>query len=1287
MREQDALRAYVPGMVTDWLADCPDTSWRMTAGTLVFADISGFTKLTERCARVGAVGAEELSDILNAVFSDLLGIAYRYGGRLVKWGGDAVLLLFEGYHHAAVACHAAWLMRAQLRRSGKIRGTFGSATLRMSVGVHSGEVPLFLVGTKHHELIITGPAAAEVALVEAAADAGEIALSPATAGLLPPQVLGAPKGGGRLLRAAPHAPLPAPRSSRDVSSLDLAACLPPQIRDHVLAGASEDDGEHRRVAAGFVEFSGASELLAEQGTEALATALHDLIGLAQESCLRYDVTFLETDISPAGGKLLLVAGAPRSAGQDGERLLRTLRAIVAGQAAAAAQGTRPVLPVRAGANAGRVFAGAFGPGYRRTYSVKGDAINLAARVAGKARWGHLLATTATMDRPAAVFGCVTVPPFRVKGKAQPVHACEIGAPLGTPRPNDKADTPLVGRDAELGMLSDRLAQARAGRGSAVLISGAPGIGKSRLVTELLAGAKPGQVLSVTCDMYESGTPYALFGEVLRTLLGRELGVGDGMGADAAAAGLAHVVGRRAPALAPWLPLLAAVLGAEVPMTPEVAALADEFRRDRLERAVTELLAVLLPGPSVITVDDVHVIDGASAELLNLLLADVPRRPWLVVLTQADGGSFTPSAEARVTKLMLQPLPAVDAAALLAWQTEAAPLLPHLAAAIAERADGNPLFLRELVRVASTEGDGALPESVEDVIGTQIDRLDPPDRSTLRVAAVAGMQVDPALLAEAVGQPLSRGVWQRLAAFIEPDPGGHGLMFRHALVRDAAYEGLSFRQRRMLHGRLGRALERRASGDPEEAGRLTAHFFHAQAYDSATHYARIAGERAATMYANVEAARFMSLALESAKSKRPPVPEEMARLAETLGDVCCRLGEFTRAGVAFAEARKQIKTDPAWLARLRLKTALVVSRTSGFAQALSWITRGRRVLAGVADVAARRQDAELVVHTALVRHMQGRYRDAQRSCQTAIEEAERSGARDVLAQALQLLDAGDVARGHFGGEPWAERALAIWEELGELSWQAKALNQLGIRAYFEGRWNDALDSYRRAATTFEKVGDQWNAAIAACNVGEILSDQGRYTEADEVVRPALRLLQASGALSETAFALSVLGRTAARCGRYAQAGELLEAARAGYAKAGEPGEVLAIEIRIAECLAQQGRMADALARTAAAEQAAPQVAAAQQPAVNRIRGYALAQRGDTDEARALFEANVRTARERATPYEEALSLDALIRFDGHLDRPADTTATNARDALFGQLGLVAVPEFPLRPRSEHAATLS
>jgi hypothetical protein len=104
------------------------------------------------------------------------------------------------------------------------------------------------------------------------------------------------------------------------------------------------------------------------------------------------------------------------------------------------------------------------------------------------------------------------------------------------------------------------------------------------------------------------------------------------------------------------------------------------------------------------------------------------------------------------------------------------------------------------------------------------------------------------------------------------------------------------------------------------------------------------------------------------------------------------------------------------------------------------------------------------------------------------------------------------------------------------------------------------------------------------------------------------------------------------------------------------------------------MADALALAAAATRASPQAVAAQGPALDRIRGYALAQQGQPDQARALFEANLQTARSRAARYEEALSLDALICFDGHLGRPAKAGHAVARAALFDQLGLVVMPVF-------------
>ena len=147
-------------MAVAWLRDSPDEAWKAIDGTLAFVDISGFTALTERLAKQGKVGAEQMSDILNGMFADLLSVAYRDGAGLVKWGGDAVLLMFQGPDHAARAARATYGMRERLATIGRIGKGKSKVVLRMSVGIHSGTFHYFLVGDPeiHRELIISGPA-------------------------------------------------------------------------------------------------------------------------------------------------------------------------------------------------------------------------------------------------------------------------------------------------------------------------------------------------------------------------------------------------------------------------------------------------------------------------------------------------------------------------------------------------------------------------------------------------------------------------------------------------------------------------------------------------------------------------------------------------------------------------------------------------------------------------------------------------------------------------------------------------------------------------------------------------------------------------------------------------------------------------------------------------------------------------------------------------------------------------------------------------------------------------
>src|SRR5579864_7869687 len=166
IRGVPGLTPYVPRLVVDWMSLHPDRNHVAAEGTLAFVDISGFTKLSERLARRGKVGAEELADTINACFAELLAVAYDESGGLLKFGGDALLLWFSGDDHEQRACRAAIGMRSELRRIGTMDVSGQRVSLRMSVGVHSGVFHFFVVGGSHREFLVTGPAATTTVTME-----------------------------------------------------------------------------------------------------------------------------------------------------------------------------------------------------------------------------------------------------------------------------------------------------------------------------------------------------------------------------------------------------------------------------------------------------------------------------------------------------------------------------------------------------------------------------------------------------------------------------------------------------------------------------------------------------------------------------------------------------------------------------------------------------------------------------------------------------------------------------------------------------------------------------------------------------------------------------------------------------------------------------------------------------------------------------------------------------------------------------------------------------------------
>jgi class 3 adenylate cyclase/tetratricopeptide (TPR) repeat protein len=1268
---KERLQPYLPRLTLEWLAETPGERHRAVEGSLVFADISGFTKLSEKLAKLGTVGAEEMADAITRCFSYLLSVAYDEGGGLVKFGGDALLLLFtpdSSEDHVVRAARAAAGMRKLLQTVGKLVTAGGRVNLRMSVGAHTGTFDFFLVGESHRELIVTGPGSSRVVEMEGIAEAGEIVVSPEFAARLPHSCVGASKGEGRLLRSAP---------AGDAASL---VWVLPELPDEVIEGsipvairetlrAALGEPEHRHVSVAFIHFDGTDEMLRNASPTVVADALHELVSVTQTAVDEYGVCFLASDVDADGGKLILTAGAPRAVGDDEERMLLALRKIV---------DAAPAIPIRIGVNKGPVFAGDIGPRYRRTYTVMGDAVNLAARVMAKADRGQLLATSSILDASGLGFETTALEPFMVKGKKYPVTAFEVLRTAGAKEVAGEHDLPLVGRNAEIAIIEEALSGARTGLGRVIEVVGPPGIGKTRLLFELRQRADGFEVLNAGCELYQASTAYA----PVRTLLGAALGIPLDTAEIDVASLLREQVEAIAPDLIPWLPLLAIPLDVEVRQTPEVEALGEEFRRAKLEWAVSDLLSRVFADRSVLlAIEDVHWMDDASAALLSTLGPQISQRPWLVAVTRRDEETGFVAAEETTTTLRPAPLDDAEGEALLRAATEDAPYRPHEVAVLVERSGGNPLFLKELLGAARAAGgvDG-LPTSVDAIVTTQIDRLPLSDRRLLRYAAVLGASFTDDLfeaLLDGEEETLDRAAWRRLEEFVEPDgPGSH--RFRHALMRDAAYGGLPFRRRRELHARVGDTICRRAGADDEDfAELLSMHYFYAQQHEDAWKFSVAAGARAEAKFAPVQAESFYVRALGSAKHVAGVTALELSDTWEKVGDLRERIGQYDRAALAFREARKLVADDKVRQAQLLLKQAWIPDRSGRYTEALRWVTRGLRALDDRSDAEARKQRAKLLSFYGVVRQAQGRHDEAIAWLKRAISEAEAADEKEALAHAYNSLDWALIEAGREVRPIHSDRALAIYRELGDLSRQASIWGNSGVFAQWVGRWSEALDLFEKAREAKEKVGDVVDAAFELSNAGEILSDRGELDQAEAMFKEALLVHRAADFLMGVGYATTNLGRVAARQGRFEEAEFKYVRAREVFSHVGMESEVLETDARLAELLVLQGRSDEALK---IADQALVRVraegGALQEPFLLRVRGYALAQQARMTEAHEAFAEGIEAGRTRESLYEVAMLLDALSRLARAQGQEVDHEAERERRELYERLGVIAVPAVPL-----------
>jgi tetratricopeptide (TPR) repeat protein len=404
--------------------------------------------------------------------------------------------------------------------------------------------------------------------------------------------------------------------------------------------------------------------------------------------------------------------------------------------------------------------------------------------------------------------------------------------------------------------------------------------------------------------------------------------------------------------------------------------------------------------------------------------------------------------------------------------------------------------------------------------------------------------------------------------------GRQLRFRHALLQEAAYQSLPFRQRLALHRMVGEIIERDAEAPDEVAAILSYHFLAAQDWPRTWLYARNAAGSAQRAHAPAEAAVHLERAVVAARRLGDDVGGDLVGLYTDLGHTLEILGEYERADDAYRRAGMAAGPDPLQRGQIAYCRAYLRSEFLGRpSTAIRLLRRARTDLQGIGPESAGLH-ALLLAEEADVRQRQGRSADAIECGLRAMGEAERINNTRALARALHALSIGLFKAGRADEVDFMDRVLDLYRELGDEVNVALTFGNMATAAFFAGQWEDAADYLAQCADASLKSGDLANAAMADGNLGELRANQGRLDESVALLNPVRRTAESFGYALVAANAAAHLGRARAFLGDVDGGLAMIEEAARTLHEIGNQYESLDAHARVAEILVWANRLEEA-----------------------------------------------------------------------------------------------------------------
>lgn len=918
------------------------------------------------------------------------------------------------------------------------------------------------------------------------------------------------------------------------------------------------EGERRIVTILFADIKGSTAMAEKLDPEDWAEIMNRAFEFLIEPIYRYEGIVARL----MGDAILAFFGAPVAHEDDPQRAVLAALAILDGmdryrEKLQSEQGLD--FGVRIGLNTGLVVVGNIGTDLKSEYTAMGDAINLASRMQTAAEPNTILISESTHRLIAPLFEFEDCGKVAVKGKEEPIQTFRpISERKGVKQTRGIAGltSPMVGRQREFSTLMRVISDAHMGRGSIVAVIGEAGLGKSRLIAEWRKAAftetdPPVRWIEGRCLSYASSIAHYLSREILRALIGSPAGSSE----EETHAALRHTLDSLATDGIEIYPFLGHLLGLR--LEDEAAAHVKYLEGPALQAQYVAAYKRLLQGlshaaPIVIVCEDIHWADPSSIELCSQITSIAATAPVaFVFITRNDQTSpgwrlierAREIAAIGSIELYLAPLSENDSRQLINNLLNIEALPESLRRLVLAKAEGNPFFVEEVLRMLIDRGGIAfqagqwtvtheisnleIPDTLQGVLTARIDQLPEVEKHTLQIAAVIGRKFNVKVLERVLEMQgareqertlsLERQLAQLEAAQLvrrtnDIDPI---YIFKHALTQETAYATLLKQSRRKIHLQVAESMEQTYSDQLDEYAPLLAqHYAEAGNEVKALEFSVRAGDVATRVHANIEALTHYTRALDLARRD----PDANSQL---LYDLLSRRGRAFELSSQFKAALDYYEEMEA-LARTRGDHRLELAALAAQCQIRCTPNPeynpdlGEELAHRTAQLARELEDraVEAKIYWDLLNlyRLTRRLADARAAGEKSAAIARELNLREQLAFTLN-----DTAHVYtFSGEfdrarITTEEATRLWRELDNLPMLADSLGSIALNGIFYGDYQTTLQASEEALRISRSIGNLWGQCFSLSNVGIVYWEYGEPGRAIEAMEETLRLSDLSGYL--------------------------------------------------------------------------------------------------------------------------------------------------------------------------------